>query len=336
MAEVFEFYQLDGPENLGRYPDPDGIGPETQPGSGQILCRTEVTAVSPGTELAAWRGDAPLRPTPNPYPRLMGYCNVARVLAVGTDVPKGLVPGARVVTHQSHRSGFAVDAGAVLDLVPEDLDSGPASVMYLFHLGYSAFLKSGAVQGDRVAVVGLGTLGLTASAVFANAGTDVTAYSNHDPGTDLLAAFGVTALAAKGPEVMDEGRFDHVILTTNGWDDWLLALRLCRVGAVITVIGFPGRDQPPPEFNPLQSAFFYDKQLTFRACGQVPRVDAPRQDLPHTLKQNCAFLMRAIAQGRLAAAALIGDRRPATQLSAVYADMQAGRRSAQTVLLDWS
>ena len=43
--------------------------PLASPGDGEILCETIVTAISPGTELAAWRGLPPLRPGVV-YPRL--------------------------------------------------------------------------------------------------------------------------------------------------------------------------------------------------------------------------------------------------------------------------
>ena len=54
-----------------------------------------MTAISPGTELAAYVGLPPLRDGPA-YPRLQGYCNVGRVLTVGERV-RHLVPGQRVL-----------------------------------------------------------------------------------------------------------------------------------------------------------------------------------------------------------------------------------------------
>ena len=55
-------------------------------GSNEIIAKTILSAISPGTELAAYMGQPPLRPSIQQYPRLLGYCNVARVVAVGRAV----------------------------------------------------------------------------------------------------------------------------------------------------------------------------------------------------------------------------------------------------------
>ena len=73
---------------------------------GAILCETLVTAISPGTELAAYNGLPPLRPATG-YPRLQGYCNVSQVIAKGSQV-KSVNIGDRILTFQSHRSHFIV------------------------------------------------------------------------------------------------------------------------------------------------------------------------------------------------------------------------------------
>src|SRR5689334_8047017 len=106
-------YELTGPRNLViRSSTLDLMGlNETQ-----IAGKTLVSVLSPGTELAAYRGDPPLRPG-NPYPRLVGYCNVASVLAAGSAV-SDLRPGDRVITFQSHRSAFICAASEVVARVP--------------------------------------------------------------------------------------------------------------------------------------------------------------------------------------------------------------------------
>ena len=76
-----------------------------------ILCESLVSVISPGTELAAYRGAPPLRPGVT-YPRLVGYCNVARVLAKGVGV-NNIELGDRVLTLQSHRSHFKIKTSEV-------------------------------------------------------------------------------------------------------------------------------------------------------------------------------------------------------------------------------
>lgn len=53
--------------------------------SDQVFARTLYSAISPGTEIAAFLGCPPLRPG-KLCPRVVGYCNVAEVLAIGAGV----------------------------------------------------------------------------------------------------------------------------------------------------------------------------------------------------------------------------------------------------------
>jgi len=94
-------YHLTGPRALELREEPLGGGLLTP---AEIEAVTVYTAISPGTELAAWEGKPPLRPS-SPYPRLLGYCNLARVTRVGSEVA-GMGAGNYVLTHQSHRSAF--------------------------------------------------------------------------------------------------------------------------------------------------------------------------------------------------------------------------------------
>lgn len=320
-------FRLVGPETLLADPDPGSV---EAPGPGQVTTQSVVSAISIGTELAAWRGDPPLRPTASIYPRLMGYCHVGRITAVGDGVG-GWSVGDLALSHSAHRSHDRVGANELLCPVPQRADLAAASTTYLFHLGYNACLKAGVTAGHSVAVVGLGTLGLTSAAIAHMAGATVRGYSNRSgPGE----AFGLSGVYPKSTTDHDN-RADVVITTSNTWDDWTLALRLARRGGTIVVLGFPGRGQPPVEENPLASRYFYDKQLTLTACGYTPDLDVPAQDLRFTLKRNCAFLLDTILAGRLPAPALIAGVRDARELPQIYAEMAGRRKGPQTYVLDW-
>ena len=143
----------------------------------EILCETLISAISSGTEVAAYTGMPPLKPD-NTYPRLVGYCNVARVSKIGNKI-RGLSVGDRVLTLQSHRSHFVVHKDEILSKVPSGLESSKAACGYLYHLGYDAVFKAGISYGKKVVVIGLGVLGLTTSAMASRAGGIVFGISNH-------------------------------------------------------------------------------------------------------------------------------------------------------------
>ncbi|HZU83466.1 MAG TPA: zinc-binding dehydrogenase, partial [Polyangiaceae bacterium] len=308
--------------------------------SGSIAARTLFTAISPGTELAAYRGDPPLRPGPV-YPRLVGYCNVAEILAVGSGVD-GLAPGERILTFQSHRSAFVCDAREVVAKVPARVESRPAAVTYLFQLGYNAILKGGLLPGHHLGVLGLGTLGLATVALGARFGADVHAFSDQEGLRSAALGLGAQHAWAKDVAAAEIARasggfgLDLVVTTSNSWADWRLALELPRKEGTIAVLGFPGRAEGPPPFNPIASEFFYDRQLRLVAAGQSPEIDAMPHEVRFTVKRNCAFLLDLIARNALAAERLIGFEAPYRDLVAAYEALDARSGRPGTGVLRWT
>lgn len=311
--------------------------PLAAPGAREMACETIVSAISPGTELAAWRGLPPLRPGVA-YPRLQGYCNVARVLETGAQVSSAQ-PGDRVLSFASHRSHHILAESDILYRLPESADADAVAASYLFHLGYNAVLRSGVRPGSRVAVVGLGVLGLAAVAMARIAGAEVVAVSSQS--TPRAIAKGYGAMDCFGRNEADAlvealgGGADVVISTTNGWDDFGLALRIAGQNGVIACLGFPGRGQPPGEFNPLDSQYFYMKQLRIEAVGWSPEHDDSRGFNRFNERANTAFLAGLIESGRLDASPILSGRYPGASIAQAYADLDGRKDDAITYLLDW-
>ena len=217
-------------------------------GPTDIAIVAEYSAVSPGTEIAAWRGDPPLRPG-NPYPRLVGYCHVGRVVATGNAVSTPRV-GDRVLTHTAHCSVAVLPADGALAVLDEQLAGSAAALAYLFHLGYAAILRANVRPGQCVAIVGLGAIGLASVAVAALSGADVVV-SARQAALDQAAAVGAHRCArshetpSQIKSMAGRSGIDAVITTSNRWADWWLALDLVRKGGTVAVLGFPGRGEPP-------------------------------------------------------------------------------------------
>ena len=320
-------WRLHGPHDLRAEPEPLGA-----PGPGEIACRTVVSAVSPGTELAAWAGLPPLRPM-QVYPRVNGYCNVAEVTAVGEGV-EAVTPGDTVASFQSHRSAFVCPASAVAARLPEDADPVACSTTYLFHLGYAALLRAGLTAGHKVAVIGMGAIGLGTIAVAKLGGATTVALSNQDGA--LAEAMGADAVTPRDESARrTAGGADIVVVTANGWDDWRLALELARPGGTIAVLGFPGRGEAAPAFNPLDSRWLYDKQLAILGCGMVPEIEADARDLRFTLARTFPWLLERVAGGDLPARLLVSDVVRWDALPEVYRRLEEREKGLVTCVLDW-
>ncbi|MES2495414.1 MAG: zinc-binding alcohol dehydrogenase [Pseudomonadota bacterium] len=308
------------------------------PGPCQISCKTLASIISPGTELAAWRGMPPLRPGPI-YPRLVGYCNAAEVVSVGRDVTQ-VSPGDRILSYASHRTHFLLDEDDVLLRLNDRMDSVPVASTYLFHLGYNALLRTSARAGSRVLVIGLGALGLTSVAMADVAGADVRAVSDHPGAAAIAREYGARSVHNRADiEAIRAGwdgrGADIVIATTGSWTDWRTAIEVAAPLGTIAVLGFPGRGEEPPSFNPLDSQFFYDKQLRIEAVGMSPEKRDGQGFLRFNQRDNIRYLSGLISSGRLQPSAIISGHFEGLRLADAYEALASRRSSPITFALDW-
>jgi threonine dehydrogenase-like Zn-dependent dehydrogenase len=303
-------------------------------GADEIFVVTEFSAISPGTELSAYAGLPALRPGPS-YPRYQGYCNCGRVIAIGSNV-KAVAMNDRVLTNAAHRSHYRMVQSDVIAKVPVGVNGADASVTYLFQLGYAALQRANVRIGWRVAVVGLGALGIASVAVSRVAGADVVAISGREQALSRAGRLGAGAGLYPDDPSVDNIEADVVISTSNSWRDWTAALRATRRGGTVAVLGFPGRGESPPTSNPLDSRYFYDKQLTLVAVGQLlDEVPNSRSPSPQ-LRANMRHLISLIDDGRLPVKELASQIRPALDLKQAYEDLLARREDALTYVLRWT
>ena len=312
--------------------DSKNIGPK------DILCETLITAISPGTELAAYNGLPPLRPS-TLYPRLQGYCNVSRVIDAGDQVTN-IEIGDRVLTFESHRSHFITSSNKVLSKVPSDVLSDDAACTYLFHIGYDAVIRSPIRYGGSMVVIGLGVLGLTTVSAATRAGINVYAISNQTNLKLVADEFGAKKCFSRNDplidEKLDQELIDTVISTTNSWKDWRLCLKLVRPRGNIGVIGFPGRGELPPENNPLDSQYFYDKQLSIQCLGLAPEENDTRNHLRYNEKSNIKFLLDEIALKKIHPNKIVSGIFPWKEIEKAYTKINSREGSPITFLLKWN
>ena len=309
------------------------------PGSHEIVAKTLVTAVSPGTETAAFMGAPPLRPS-KVYPRLLGYCNVARVLFSGEST--GIKPGSVILTFQAHRSHFVCEASEIIMVLKPEDDIKAIVTTYLFHLGYAALLSGSYQPGHNIAIVGIGTLGYTTAMLARVFGSNPLLLSNQSKALKNLQQEGFQT-APKNIEFsksaslfLNFGSIDTVINTSNKWADWKLAMQLPRYGGTIVNLGFPGRDESAPNFNPLDSQYTYDKQLTICFAGYIPDVDVPVQDIRFTVGRNMEYLAGLIRSKKLNPYKIISAEKEWTELATVYTSILETKKSIYTVILNWA
>jgi threonine dehydrogenase-like Zn-dependent dehydrogenase len=307
-------------------------------GPHQVFVQTEVTALSTGTDLANYDGRSEELPNAPSYPRAVGYSNVGVVAHVGTSVTR-FSPGDRVFSTRPHQSAYVADETDLLVKVDQRVDAEQASLAYLTHLGASALRKVHYQAGESVLVIGLGVIGLCATALASSLGACVEAVANHPHRREL-------AKAMKAQQAWDATNFDRscvfagrgadvIVLTANTWAAYRTALEAAAPSGRIALLGFPGRAQPQPDFNPLDAHWIYGKQLTVAGAGATPRVECPPEDIRFNLRRSLEDIFSRLADKRMDFAPLISHRIPAASMRDGYEMAVAHDKSLTAAIFLW-
>lgn len=319
-------YKLYGPRELVLESEP-----VQRLSSTEIFAETLITALSPGTELGAYSGASPLRSGAF-YPRVVGYCNLSEIKEIGNEVRR-FQKGDRILTFQSHRDSFKMDQEDFALKVPSQLNAEQAVTAYLYHLGYHSLLTGDVRSGHRVAVIGAGVLGITSAFMADVSGCLCSVYSDQNGVSPVFE--GSSIQVKRKSELSDDCDFDVIINTSNTWDDWRLCLRLVRKGGTIVNLGFPGRDQKLPDFNPLEPQFVYAKGLTIKALGFINDKEVPAYEDRFNNYRNLEFIMNLMLSRKLDPKRIISDEISYEHLSGQYEKYLNRSTLLLTTLLRW-
>lgn len=145
------------------------------PMPGEVLVKTVASAISAGTELLFLRGQVPPgTPVDSTiqaldgtvaFPLHYGYAAVGCVVAAGAPADAGWIGRAVFVFHP-HTSHFTASVKQLI-AVPDGLDLRCAALLPNMETAVNFVMDGQPVIGERVAVVGLGVVGLLTTAVLA-------------------------------------------------------------------------------------------------------------------------------------------------------------------------
>lgn len=347
--------------------------PEPAPRPGRLLVRTEVSLISAGTERmllefgkAGWIEKARQQPerarqvldklwtdglwetldavrTRLDQPLPLGYCNVGRVIHVGEGV-SGFRVGDRVVSNGYHAEVVSVPA-LLCAKVPEQVPAEAAAFTVLGAVALHGVRLIQPTLGERVAVIGLGLVGLLAVQLLRAHGCQVLGLDFVPHRLALARRFGgevVNLGAGEDPvlaaDALSRGRgLDAVLITaaTQSREPMRQAARMCRQRGRIVLVGVAGLELSREEF--------YRKELSFQvACSYGPGRYDPRyeekgQDYPFglvrwTAQRNFEAVLTLLAEGRLEVAPLITHRVPISEAGRAYELLQQERQALGILL----
>jgi len=313
-------------------------------GPTQVRLQTQLTSVSTGTERTLYTYENPhwSEMIRGPLPYDMGYNNIGVITEVGAQVTRFQV-GDRVYSIAPHTTEDIFEEQGVIAKVPDGVYAEDAVFTHLMSLGLHALRRGDFTPGARVAVIGMGVIGLCSVAVAKAVGAQVLAVGRGGARLAIAQQLGADAvLEAEAPDfaeqVADFGGSDGIdiaILIGSTWSAMRTACEILRPGGTVSLIGFPGVDEPMTTFNPFDTAWFYRKQLTYASVSFVPRKPYPVNEVRWTLVRNYEYLLYLMQQGKLSVRAMITDRVHYSQYQAMYERIAAGDRELVGLIFQW-
>lgn len=349
--------------------------PCPRPGAGEVLVRTHVSLISPGTERmllafgkAGWIGKVRQQPEKLQsviekartdglittfeavrrkldQPIVLGYSNVGTVVETGPGVT-GLVPGDRVASNGSH-SEMAVVAQNLCARIPDSVTDEAAVFTVLGAIALQGVRLAQPALGESIAVTGLGLIGLLTVQILRANGCRVLGIDLDPARLELAGRFGAETvdLSTAADPVTAAEQFsrhqglDAVIITaaTHSSEPVHQAALMCRKRGRIVLTGVTGLK--------LSRDDFYKKELTFQvSCSYGPGrydpayesgADYPAGYVRWTAQRNFEAVLDMVASRELNLAPLITHRFGFDHVDSAYEVLESGVASLG-ILLQYS
>ena len=124
----------------------------------------------------------------------------------------------------------------------------------------------------------------------------------------------------------EDSKFSASIVTTNNWEDVRISMRYLKKYGRSGILGFPGRDNSLPTYNPFDPYYFYANQLTFKAVGLLT---------PEREKINLKYIDSLFAQKKISSKSIVSSIIDAENYQNAYDRLSTKKNNEVTFILDW-
>ncbi len=350
--------------------------PVPRPGPGTALISTEVSLVSAGTErmIVAFAkqgllGKAKSRPdllrevlnkaqregllttyeaamNKLDQPMALGYSSAGTIIQTGAGL-RGFRKGTRVACagggYAVHAEYAAIPQNLMVP-IPDGVDFEQAAFTTVGAIAMQGFRLAQVQVGARVAVIGLGLLGLLACSIAKAAGCQTLGIDLDTTRVELAKQIGTDRAVTRGQaleaaEALSQG-VDAVLICadTQSNDPIELAGEIARDRANVIVVGAVGLEVPRKPY--------FEKELNLvvsRSYGPGrydPVYEEKAQDYPigyvrWTENRNMSSFLDLVAQGKVDVSPLISHRIPISEGKQAY-DLITGKEAYLGVLLTYT
>lgn len=296
----------------------------------EVLGRTIVSLISPGTELACYRGQL----TGGKFPMRPGYAAVFEVQEVGPEV-QTLRPGDLAFCMGNHRSWQKV---AEIDAVklPSGLSPQTAVFTRLMGVSMATLVTTTARPPDRVLVMGLGIVGHLAAKLFAACGYQVIACDPSPARRAKAVAGGIANVLTAAP--LDDPAVAGKValcLDCSGHEQAVLdGCRIVRRRGEVVLTGVPWVRRSDVYAHDVLHAVFH-KYVILRSGWEWELPLHAADFRTGDLFENYAAGMRWLADGRVRVDGLAAVRSP-RQAQECYQQLMSGKTDDLSFVFDWA
>ncbi len=243
-------------------------------------------------------------------PMPLGYCNVGRVIAVGSGVTD-LKIGDRVASNGQHAEFVCIPQNLVAH-IPDGVADEEAAFTVIGAIGLQGIRLINPNLGETIVVIGLGLIGLITAQLLSANGCNVIGIDLDEAKLKIAADKGIKTINPKDGDdpvksVMEMSNgvgADGVVITASAKTNDIIAqaAQMSRKRGRIVLVGVIGLN--------ISRADFYEKELTFQvSCSYGPgrydhNYEQKGQDYPlpyvrWTEKRNFETILNALASKRL-------------------------------------
>ena len=266
-------------------------------------------------------------------PLPLGYCNVGKVVEVGSGVTEFSV-GDRVTSNGNHAEYVCVPKNLVAK-IPDNVSDDEATFTVIGSIGLEGIRLVNPQFGETVVVIGLGLIGLVAVQMLKANGCKVIGVDFDQQKVDMAKSFGIESInPAKGTDPIhfvetytNSMGADAVLITASAKGDEVIheACLMSRKRGRIVLVGVIGLNMRRDDF--------YKKELSFQvSCSYgAGRYDDDYENKGHdyplpyvrwTEKRNFETILHAISVGSLNVKSLITEEVDLEQFGQIYEDMR--------------
>ncbi len=236
------------------------------PGPGRVLVRTRLSAISAGTELLVYRGEAPSEMAADEsisalrgglsFPLRYGYAAVGDVTQVGEGIDANLT-GRRAFAFNPHESLFEAEPESLME-IPAGISYEDAVMLPSMETAVNFAMDGAPLVGENVLVIGQGVIGLLTTAVLAQMPlASLITLDTVEARREMSLELGATASYDPSvPGVMDEiaavfgGHGADLVFELSGRPEALdTAIALTGYGGRIVIGSWYGTKRAPIDFG---------------------------------------------------------------------------------------